>query len=501
MRVIRDNDGVMIWFRRATAVAVLGGCLCLHAQNSARVAQITSALRAGNPTEALRLADEGLAASPNDPQLWTLKGIALSAQKNTKEALGAYHHALKLAPSYLPALEGAAQIQYEAGNKEAVTLLQSIAQLRPADPTSHAMLGVLAYRQGNCAEAVSGFEKSRQVISNQPGAMQDYGACLLRLKQTDKAVAVFQEILASHSDDPRARTGLATVQLAADRPRDALATLQPLLDADADSTTLQLAASAHEALGETPEAVKLLHDAIVKDPRRTSLYVDFANIAFTHQSFQAGIEMMNSGLKLQPDAAPLYLARGVLYVQVGKFNQAEADFDKAEQLDPRHSAAGIAQGLIAEEKHQDDPDKALAVVRSKLAKAPNDAFLLYLESAIIQQKAPAAGSAEFAQGMEAAKKAVKLQPSLGNAHNILANYYLQADKTDFAIAECRAALKQNPKDQTALYRLIVALRKTDHKEEIPDLLKRLAEARQAATKQEAENNRYKLVVNPPASQQ
>jgi hypothetical protein len=41
----------------------------------------------------------------------------------------------------------------------------------------------------------------------------------------------------------------------------------------------------------------------------------------------------------------------------------------------------------------------------------------------------------------------------------------------------------------------VALRKTDRKTEIPDLLKRLAEARQEATRQEGENNRYKLVIN------
>lgn len=485
----------MILFRRA-AVAIFAGCLCIQAQTSNRVSQITSALRAGNPSQALQLADQGLAAAPNDPQLWTLKGIALSAQKNPQQALDAYHHALRSAPNYLPALEGAAQIQYEDGNKEAVVLLQRIAQLRPADQTSHAMLGALAYKQGNCTEAVSEFERSRQAISTQPGAMQEYGACLLRLKQADKAVSVFQEIVAAHPDDPRARSGLATVQVAADHPRDALATLKPLLDTDPDAATLQLAASAHESLGETPEAVKLLHDAIVKDPRRTSLYVDFANLAFAHQSFQAGIEMMNSGLKLQPDAAPLYLARGVLYVQVGNFEKAQADFDKVEQLSPQHPAAAIAQGLVAEEQHQDDSDKALAVVRAKLAKAPKDAFLLYLESAIIQQKAPAANSAEFVHGMEAAKKAIELQPTLSYAHNVLANYYLQAGNTDAAIAECRAALKQDPKDQTALYRLIVALRKTDHKEEIPDLLKRLAEARHAATEQEAENNRYKLVVAP-----
>ena len=476
----------------------LSGCASLQAQTTpGRAAKITTALREGKLDQAVELADQGLEAAPNDPQLWALKGIALSGQKRTKEALNAYRHALKISPNYLPALEGAAQIQYEAGDLEAIALLRRVVQLRPSDQTSHAMLGTLAYKQGNCRDAVAEFEQSRQLVATEPGALQEYGACLVRLKQPDKAVAVFQQLLASHPDDPRAPRALAAVQLAGDHAHEALATLRPLLEnGDPDAETLQLAASAHERLGETPESVKLLHDAIVKDPRRLSLYVDFANIAFAHQSFQAGIEMTSSGLKLEPAAAPLYLARGVLYVQTGDFDRAEADFEKAEQLDPQHTAADVAQGLVAEEQHHDDPDKALEVVRSKLAKTPNDAFLLYLESAIIQQKAPAAGTPEFVHGMESARKAIRLRPSLANAHDVLANFYLQSGKTDAAIAECRVSLEHNPKDQTALYRLIVALRKTGRKAEIPDLLKRLAEARLEATKQEAENNRYKLVVSP-----
>ena len=91
-----------------------------------------------------------------------------------------------------------------------------------------------------------------------------------------------------------------------------------------------MAAAAYEANKDTPKAVKTLHDAIVKDPHNVALYVDFANIAMTHQSFQAGIEMVNSGINLEPKAADLYLARGVLYVQIADYEKAEADFEKAE---------------------------------------------------------------------------------------------------------------------------------------------------------------------------
>jgi hypothetical protein len=47
--------------------------------------------------------------------------------------------------------------------------------------------------------------------------------------------------------------------------------------------------------------------------------------------------------------------------------------------------------------------------------------------------------------------------------------------------------------------LIQALRKTGGKNEIPELLKRLAELRAGSTKQESEHNRYKLVEENSAA--
>jgi tetratricopeptide (TPR) repeat protein len=209
--------------------------------------------------------------------------------------------------------------------------------------------------------------------------------------------------------------------------------------------------------------------------------------------------MVDAGLKLQPGAAQLYLARGVLYVQLANFDKAEADFEKAEQLDPQQALSAAAQGMIAEEKNQNDPDRALATVRSKITKKPSDAFLWYLQAAILAQKAPEPGSDEFQQALQSGKKAVALQPSLTAAHNILAKLYLDSGQIALAVKECRLVLERNPADQTALYHLVLALRRTDDHSEIPDLLKRLAKARQDATREEAENNRYKLVVSSGGS--
>jgi tetratricopeptide (TPR) repeat protein len=470
----------------------------LFAQNSTdSIGEITAALRARDFSAALQLLQPALQRSPNSAQLWTLQALAYSGKGQRKDALAAFRHALRISPDYVPALEGSAQLEYDAGNAAAVPLLQHILRLLPNDPTTHAMLAVMAFKKGDCALAAQHFAQSGSLVDSQPGALQEYGVCLMEVKQSDTAITIFKQILASHPDDPRARRSLATAQLSAGQPQDAITTLQPLLESESpDVRGMQLAAAAYEANKDTPNAVKVLHEAIVKDPHNITLYVDFANIAMTHQSFQTGIDMIDAGLNLEPKAAELYLARGVLYVQLAAYEKAEADFEKAEQLDPHQALSATAQSMVAEEQNQNDPDRALATVRSKLAKKPEDAFLWYLQAAILAQKAPNPGSAEFQEAMQSGKKAVGLQPSLSAAHNVLAKLYLQAGQIALATKECRLVLRDNPADQTALYHLVLALRKTSDKGEIPELLRRLAKARQDATKEEVEHNRYKLVTEP-----
>ncbi|MGA9472443.1 MAG: tetratricopeptide repeat protein [Terriglobales bacterium] len=482
------------------AIARLGVLAALVVVSPFAVAQtiptqiepVTSALRVGHFDQALQLLQPDLERQPKNPQLWALRGIALSGKGNKTEALGAFRHALRISPNYLPALEGAAQIEYDGGGNGAAPLLEQILKLHPADPTSHAMLAVLDYRRGDCAAAVPHFEQGGSVVDSQPEAMQAYGDCLMRLKETQKAIAIFTRALAQSNTDIHARYRLAAVQMAAQSPKDAIATLQPLLQQNRmDADVLTLAASAYEADGNTPEAVRVLRQAILSDPHNVNLYVDFANISLDHQSFQVGVDMINAGLVAEPKAAPLYLARGVLYVQLAQYDKAEADFEAADALNPGQSVGSAAEGLAAVQ--QNDPERALSTVRAKLARKPNDAFLLYLQAQILTQRGPEAGSAEFKQAMASAKQAISLRPSLAAARDVLAKLYLQAGENEAAVEQCRKALNSDPKDQTALYHLIQALRKSGQTEELPHLLKRLANLRIEGAKEEAERNRYKLV--------
>src|SRR5208282_2469675 len=478
---------------------VLSAALMGQTQQERMVA-VTSALAAKDFDQALTRLQPIIKKYPLDPRLWTMQALALAGKGRSKEALLAYQKALKLSPDFLPAVEGAAQLEYDTGGPDAVPLLKHVLRLRPDDLTSHGMLAVLAYKKGECAQAVEDFDASAPLVDSQPLMREEYGECLIRLNQSDKAISLYQRALELSPEDAVVRRQLADIQLTAKRPKAALETLAPLLQTEnPDVKSLELASSAYEADGNTLQAVTSLRQAIVTDPHDIDLYLDFAVLCIDHQSFQVGIDMLNVGLKAESKAAALYVARGVLYVQLARYDEAESDFDRADELEPNQGIGSAAQGL--EQAEANDLDRALRTVQSKLASKPNDPYLLYLQADILTQMGQEPGSQNFQTALRSAKKAVALQPTLVPARDVLAKLYMQAGQTQAVIDQCREILKLDPKDQTALYHLIQTLRKTGNTKEIPDLLKRLSDLRVEATKKETEHNRHKLVeVGIPTSQ-
>lgn len=453
---------------------------------------VTSALQANEFGRAVELTRDALKKYPGNAQLWAMQGAAYSGQGQNKQALDSFRAALKISPDYLPALHGAIQIEYEGGNKDAIPLLQRVLHARPSDQISHGMLAVLEYQQGNCAAAVIHFDKAGALFESRPEGLHAYATCLVKLKKFDKAAEILQRSVALSSQDGRERRLLAAVQLMARQPQEALATLQPMLsESNADVETLELAATAYEDSKDTPQAVASLRQAILLDPKNINLYVEFANLSSVHDSSQVGIDVVSDGISQLPKAAPLYLARGVLYVQLAQYDKAEADFETAHELDPHQSLSSAAQGLLAEQ--QNDLDGALAKVQTRLTQKPNDPVLLYLQADFLSQKGVEPGTPEFQLAMRSARQAVSLRPGLSGARTVLAKLDLQAGNYREAVEQFRKALVQDPSDQTALYHLIQALRKTGDKAEIPDLLTRLAQLRKQTAHEESQRYQYKLV--------
>ena len=490
-------------FRSSCALfAIASGLLAVRAQQSgSSVAAIESLIRSHQYDQALHLTKSGLNQSPRDFKLWAIEGIIFSLEQDRSNAIPAFDKALALSPDYIPALKGEAQLLFPSGDKRAIPLLTRILKIEPKDQTSQEMLAMLERKQGNCRSAIDHFLLSGDSIQNHPSSLESYGYCLVQLQRMQDAIPVFEQLAALLPDATYPKYDLAVVEVAAKQNDAAIKTLEPLLTPDQqDPDILSLASEAYEATGDTPKSVSLLRQAIVLSPATANYYVVFASLCLDHESFQVGIDMLNAGIAHIPADPSLYISRGLLYAQLAQYDKAEADFNKAEQLDSAQSLGSYAADLA--ELARNNPDQALVKVRAQLKTHPENALLHSLLAQLIMNQAPAMGSPAFQEATRSALIAVKLKPDLVTARDTLASIYVHSRQYNLAIEQCRAALKYTPSDEAAAYHLLVALRHSGQGDspEIKTLVKQLSAMHQESLRQESDRKRYRLVEQdaPPA---
>ena len=215
---------------------------------AAQVVSIESAIRNRQYDEALSMADSVLQKDPGNYRVWALKGIALSLKGETPPALEAFQRSLALSPEYPPAMEGEAELLYQAGDKRAIPLLQAILEVNPADLTAHEMLGVAQAKQENCDGAIPQFQLVEKTVASHPESLEWYGYCLMRDKHFAQSVTAFEQLVKLLPEKPYARYDLALVQTLAGKNEDAIGTLQPLLSGEtAEPNVVSLASEAYEA--------------------------------------------------------------------------------------------------------------------------------------------------------------------------------------------------------------------------------------------------------------
>lgn len=463
------------------------------------VQAVVESLRSNDNAKALTLAQEMARTHPDDARAWILQGIALQGLNRPEESLRAFEHALQINPGNIGALEGAAQLEFQGGKPDALPFLEKLVELNPNDQTSHAMMAALAFKQKDCATVVEHYQKCPDLLQNNVPALSQFGACLFRMNRPEEALTKFQRIAELRPQDSEALYYLGLAEYQSHHNKDAIQTLLPLTEDASEKqreSALSLIAAAYEADQQTPQAVEALQKAIALAPDNIDNYVDLATLSLNHEAFKVGVDVLNAGLRVMPDSARLYLERGVLEVQMEGYDEADADFRKAADLSPLDNASSVALGISLLQENK--VDESLKVVELRLAKEPNDPTLNYLLAELLVRKGVRPGTPSFQRAKAAALRAVLSKPDLTVAQDVLAQLYLRSGETALAEKTARVALASDHDDQTALYDLIVCLRKRGDRNELPQLIQRLAEVTARLREQERARSQFKLVEEQAA---
>jgi tetratricopeptide (TPR) repeat protein len=462
------------------------------AQSHDSASDVVQLLRSRQYEAAEQAAQRLLAETPHDCRLLSLRGLALNGMEKAAEAKRSFEEALQSCPNDLLALEGAAQIAYAQKQPDAAALLERILALRQDDGTSHAMLASLYRAHRDCRAALPHFEASRSLFASHPQLQEGYAFCLASTGDDARAAANYQELLESHPNDT-ARYNLAVVQGKLHNPTAALQTLQPLLTSGSAEAPLELGSQLAEEAGQTPEAVQLLRTAILRQPGNADNYLRFAQLSFTHNSYQVGIDMLNAGLTQLANAGSLYLARGVLEVQLSQFDKAIADFQKAHRLEPQLSLAMDAIGIMQSQQHLSDASLKLFEQQAKMH--PSDSLLQYLYAEALSEATTENDA--LPRAIAAAERSVKIEPGYQPAHDLLALLYLRAGQPAQAAQQAEVARKIDPADETALYQEIMAKRRLGQTAEVQRLVRQLAELQKTNTDQQRQRKGYVLKDEVP----
>lgn len=417
----------------------------------------TDAFRARRFADAVAISESQLKRAPRDATLWTERALALEGLGRDAESLESFQRALELRPTFIPALEGSAEVAYKTHDRQAQSFISKLLETDPRNTTAHAMAGVLAFERHDCNTATQDFEQAGPELAKNQQAYSFFGACLLELNDAHKAVLIFTTLLKQFPESANVRYNLGYAHLLNGNPGDAVETLRPLTIGERpDASALNLMASAEAADGHLAAALDDLRTAAQLKPDAEENYLDFATLCLEHDSFDLAEEIVNIGLQNIPVSARLYSMRGIINAQKSKFDESASDFEQANRLSPQklYGSVGLSV-LYAESKH---PEESERILRNKLQTAPNDATLNYLLADVLVNQPSGANDHDLAQAKAALLRSVAAKPDFSNAHALLGKVYRRTRESAKAIEQLKLALSHDPQNRVALNQMISLLR-------------------------------------------
>ena len=505
VRPVRRAAGACFLFAVAFAAEQAGpwrhiAAAPVHAasQQPSATDSIAGLLRTGDPESALKAIDQALAHSPADVRLWTLRGLALSQLDRIDESLAAYRKALSLQPDYLPALQGAAQIEYERGRPEAQRTLERILAVDPHNVVAHAMLGAMAYDRQECRTALDHFQRADALIRANPRSLWQAAHCLFLEDRPAEAAKRFEQLLkVSSAGDGSADPVVFNLALswhAAGQHDKAIATLKALASRNLpERDVLALLADAYAANEQVDQAIATLRRATVVYPREEQFYVALAGLCLEHNSFDLAREIIEVGLRNVSSPKRLYAVRGILHAQLGALDEAQADFERVSELEPQQSGAIAGLSLTLQKTGQ--TEQSIAILREQSRLHPEDYAINVLFAQALLRGALDDSTASEARA--ALERAVAVAPRRAVVRTELGRLHARTGQLEKAIEQLQMAVDLDPSDKTPTYHLLVALRRAGRHEEARKVASRVRELLDEEKASELARNRLRLVKAEP----
>ena len=295
-------------------------------------------LEQGKVAAARRSIEEAARLDSENSDLAFVRGIVAERSEKYEDALAFYRQARLLDDTQVDYVLAEAECLVTIGDAdEAVALLESKLVDYDNDPSIHALLGEIALREGNDADAASAFRAVLASGRYDPLIAEQYAVLAVRLGLYSDALAVLQPLMNESKKDfpPSVIRAIAESMLALNRAEGAKMTLRELLDEHPDDVhawfLLAKAGIQSDDL-QTLRRCAVNLARIAPDSPHARLIRAYADLA---EGNLLGAERSLSALLAVNEADPLvHCMLGQVAERAGDLTAASEHYHRALEIDP-----------------------------------------------------------------------------------------------------------------------------------------------------------------------
>ncbi len=217
-------------------------------------------------------------------------------------------------------------------------------------------------------------------------------------------------------------------------PGEILLVADEILAIDPNSrNALALAADAHKAAGDVDKANELLVRLLAAEPNNTALAQQVVDELAASRRYDVAKQIVVQAVQDNPGDVALVRLQFLILSAAGDYKPAIATGEEMIQLDTALADVPFFTRLTALYAADSQPTKAADAARRGTDKFPNNTDLWQLYAQTLR------GSGQVRESIDAAKRALAINPDIASGWLQVAQAYLELAETDSAVAALRNA--------------------------------------------------------------
>src|SRR6266571_1438505 len=376
-------------------------------------------------------------------KLYCALGYTYEQQKQYKNAISAYRHAIEVDRDNLDAIRGLAQNLMNDGQAEAaLEQYKVIADANPEDAQTYVRIAEIYRRSGKFDLALENLKKAQSMVPDSIDVPYNLARVYQAQGRYDDAAQILQDLLKKTEKPDNNYTQaeknnrsvflelLGSVYRDNNNSQLAIETFRKMLtlgDENAERGYQQIIDTYREAR-QWQQATDTAKEAVQKLPNDRGLKMVYASQLADMGQAEAGLQQVKALLKGKPEDREVYITLAQMYSRLKRWPDAQESLDKAEQFSRKpedKQYVYFLRGSMYE--RQKKYDQAEEMFRKVLSTDPDNATALNYLGYMLADR-----GVKLEEALNYIKKAVNLDPANGAYLDSLGWAYFRLGKYELA---------------------------------------------------------------------